>query len=75
VLEDMEDVDDVLGGDAWDGGYVDALRRRRGSRSIYSNDAASARTGTGGEGIRRRNTVGGLRGELRLGSVDIIGDV
>jgi uncharacterized metal-binding protein len=77
VLEDMEDVDDVLGGDAWDGGYVDALRRRRGSRSIYSNDAASARTGTGlgGEGVRRRNTVGALRGELRLGSHDIIGDV
>jgi hypothetical protein len=76
VLEDMEDIDDVLGGDMWDGGYVDALRRRRGSRSIYSNDAASARTGmTTGDGIRRRNTVGALRGELRLGSHDVIGDV
>jgi hypothetical protein len=83
VLEDMEDVDDVLGGDSmWDGGgYVDALRRRRGSRSVYSNDAASGRTGftAGGGGLegmrRRRSMVGGLRGELRLGSNDLIGDV
>ena len=83
VLEDMEDVDDVLGADSmWDGGgYVDALRRRRGSRSVYSNDAASGRTGftAGGGGLegmrRRRSMVGGLRGELRLGSNDLIGDV
>ena len=83
VLEDMEDVDYVLGADSmWDGGgYVDALRRRRGSRSVYSNDAASGRTGftAGGGGLegmrRRRSMVGGLRGELRLGSNDLIGDV
>lgn len=77
VLDEIDDVDEVLGGDMWDGGYVDALRRRRGSRSVYSYDAGSGRA-SGDEGLRRRRSTRefpGLRGELRLGSNDVIGDV
>lgn len=78
VLDDIEDVEEVLGGDWWDGGYVDAIRRRRGSRSLHSNDAASGRTGSGLEGLRRRRSnreIIALRGDLRLDGNDAVGDV
>ena len=58
IIDEMQDVDDVLAGDMWDGGnYVDALRRRRGSRSVseYSGAAWSRDRGRG-FGIRRRGT-------------------
>jgi len=84
VLEEMDDVDDVLGGEMWEGpgGYVDALRRRRGSRSVYSVDGngmfsrSMSRAG-GGNGLRRRSTRSldqGRGEEFQLPSADS-GDV
>lgn len=65
IIDEMQDVDDVLAGDMWDGGdYVDALRRRRGSRSVseYSGHWSRGRRayldlgGSVSGGITRRGT-------------------
>jgi uncharacterized metal-binding protein len=67
VMDEMDDVDDVLGGEMWDapGGYVEALRRRRGSRSVYSgvegNGWASRSMSRAPNGMRDRSASGGLR--------------
>ncbi|KAK3706807.1 hypothetical protein LTR37_012486 [Vermiconidia calcicola] len=62
IIDDMEDVDEVLGGDMWDGGdYITALRRRRGSRSVAGSEGTSAVYGRSrhhsrANGLRRQNT-------------------
>lgn len=70
VLEEMDDVDDVLGGDVWEGtpgGYVNALRARRGSKSVSeagglmgglrrSSSKSRSNSGINGNGVRRRGT-------------------
>lgn len=84
VLEEMDDVDDVLGGEMWEGpgGYVDALRRRRGSRSVYSVDgngmwSRSMSRAPQDAGMRRRSVRSFDQGrgeEFVLPSADV-GDV
>lgn len=59
VVEDMEDVDDILAGDMWDGGdYIAALRRRRGSRSVSEASGiwSRSRRPSRANGFRRRST-------------------
>jgi hypothetical protein len=65
IIDEMDDVDDVLHGDMWDGGdYISALRRRRGSRSttdVFSRHNSRA------NGFRRRSTrdeLVGTEGDL-----------
>lgn len=58
IIDEMDDVDDILSGEMWNGGdYVTALRRRRGSRSVMS-DASGVWSRSRGEsrvnGFRRR---------------------
>lgn len=57
IIDEMEDVDDVLVGDMWDGGdYISALRRRRGSRTtsdIWSGSRHRSRT----NGFMRRRST------------------
>jgi hypothetical protein len=59
IIDEMDDVDDVLTGDLWDGGdYVTALRRRRGSRGtseIWSRSRSQHNMRTNGF-MRRRST-------------------
>jgi hypothetical protein len=43
VIDEMDDVDDVLGGDEWDNGYINALRRRRGSRTVSESSGVFSR--------------------------------
>ena len=55
IIDDMSDVDEILGGDAWEGGYITALPRRRGSRStadVFSQSRHHSRV----NGFRRRST-------------------
>ncbi|KAK0308844.1 hypothetical protein LTR01_004723 [Friedmanniomyces endolithicus] len=71
VIDEMDDIDDVLGGEEWDQGFVNALRARRDSR------ATSIASGVWGRnmsrdpgfrpmnGFRRRST----REEMNSGSV------
>ncbi|KAK5114327.1 hypothetical protein LTR62_002578 [Meristemomyces frigidus] len=68
VVDEMDDVDDILGGDVWDNGYVNALRARRGSRAMSDASGGifgrsmSRDPGLGRNGFRRRSTreeVGG----------------
>lgn len=61
IIDEMDDVDDILSGEMWNGGdYVTALRRRRGSRSVMS-DASGVWSRSRGEGrgdwVRRRTTT------------------
>lgn len=56
IIDEMDDVDDVLAGDMWDGGdYITALRRRRGSRSTSEVPWSRTRHGSRANG-RRRST-------------------
>ena len=76
IIDEMDDVDDVLAGDMWDGGdYITALRRRRGSRSVVSEPCGiwsghRSRSGHNGNlnGIRRRSTRDELIETEREGS-------
>ena len=44
IIDEMDDVDDVLSGDMWNGGnYIEALRRRRGSKSVSEMSGAAGR--------------------------------
>lgn len=62
IIDEMDDADDILAGDMWDGGdYITALRRRRGSRSVVSETSGIwSRSGSRHKahlnGIRRRST-------------------
>ncbi|KAK4960234.1 hypothetical protein LTR10_003127 [Elasticomyces elasticus] len=61
VIDEMDDVDDVLGGDDWDNGYVNALRARRDSRATSVASGVWGRTmsrdpGRRMNGFRRRST-------------------
>ena len=74
IIDEMEDVDDVLTGDLWDGGdYITALRRRRGSRSVVSETSgiwSRSRTRHSSQlnGFRRRSTRDELIGTEPEGS-------
>lgn len=59
IIDEMDDVDDVLAGNMYDGGdYITALRRRRGSKSVseasgvWRNSRHDSRTNE----LRRRST-------------------
>lgn len=60
IIDDMDDVDDVLAGDLWNGtgDYISALRRRRGSRSVseWSGAWDRSRQASRVNGFRRRST-------------------
>ena len=64
IIDEMDDPDDVLAGDIWNNDdYITSLRRRRGSRSAYSetSGAWSRSRGRYGSqqnmnGFRRRST-------------------
>lgn len=55
IIDDMSDIDEVLGGDWNGGGHITAIRRRRGSRStadVWSRSREISRA----NGFRRRST-------------------
>ena len=59
IIDEMDDVDDVLPGDLWEGGdYMTSLRRRRGSRSVSetSDVRNKGRHHSRANGYRRRST-------------------
>lgn len=73
IIDEMDDVDDVLSGDMWDGDYITALRRRRGSRSVVSETSglwsrSRSRQNHQTNGIRRRSTRDELVGTEPDGS-------
>ncbi|OQO19935.1 hypothetical protein B0A51_11651 [Rachicladosporium sp. CCFEE 5018] len=86
VLDEMDDVDEVLGANDYDapGGYVDALKRRRGSRSVYSgiegngNGAWSRSMSRAGTGFGREVSQGGMRRrstrDFETGSTTAVGE-
>nr|POE48732.1 calcium channel yvc1 [Quercus suber] len=54
VIDEMDDIDDVLGGDFTDQGYMISQRSRRGSRSISEYSGAYSRSMSRVNGLRRR---------------------
>nr|POE96930.1 calcium channel yvc1 [Quercus suber] len=54
VIDEMDDIDDVLGGDFTDQGYMNSQRSRRGSRSISEYSGAYSRSMSRVNGLRRR---------------------
>ncbi|WPH04365.1 Hypothetical protein R9X50_00725500 [Acrodontium crateriforme] len=53
VTDEMDDIDDVLGGDFENHGYMQAMRARRGSRSISELSGAWSRSMSRANGYRR----------------------
>jgi hypothetical protein len=78
IIDEMDDVDDVLAGDLWNNDdYITSLRRRRGSRSgfsessgIFSRSMNRSRFGSqqNMNGFRRRSTRDELVGAEPEGS-------
>ena len=78
IIDDMDDVDDVLAGDLWNNDdYITSLRRRRGSRSGYSESSGIFSRGMNRSrfgsqqnmnGFRRRSTRDELVGTEPEGS-------
>lgn len=55
IIDDMDDVDDILSSDMWNGGdYITSLRRRRGSRSVSD---ASGVIGVGRQDSQSRSNA------------------
>ncbi|KAK3677264.1 hypothetical protein LTR78_002802 [Recurvomyces mirabilis] len=62
VVDEMDDVDDILGGDVWDNGYVNALRARRGSRAMSDvSQRVFGRSMSRDPGLGRGPPVNGFR--------------
>lgn len=61
VIDEMDDVDDILNDETWDsGGYVSALKQRRGSKSVSEASGGPGNRGQGRtpqNGPRRRSTL------------------
>ena len=55
VVDEMDDIDDILGSEGWgDNGYVNALRARRGSRTVSEGSGLWNRSMSRDPGIRSR---------------------
>ena len=55
ITDEMDDIDDVLGGDFETHGYLNAMRARRGSRSVSEASGAWSRSMSRMNGFRRRS--------------------
>jgi len=68
VIDEVDDIDDVLGDDTWDKGYIHALRARRGSRTMSDGSGVWSRN------LSRDPAMSRLNGFRRRTARDLGGD-